>query len=417
MPLPDSQEAPIHRPPPPRSKSLLRGVMFVLFLIVAIPVGYIALSKEVANWYTAAAEESMLEGDSAAAIGYAGKAIGWDSKNWTRYTYRSQLYLLAEQFEESLADLDRASELSGDLGTNLLRSSVLAEMGRFDEAAQLCKQRVQQIVKDGDTVSSSLLNQWAYMRALADTELEQARSDIDTAIEEEHNETLMLTPEGYLYLAAGTQYFTDGRPARALSLMNRAVKQIHQQYVRTEQRRQALGRDDEQYNERLEILRQLLAKSLYQRWRTNQKLKRSEAAEKDAELLAKLGFEPTNALKPQLSLAGVLQQILTTAAFYDTRGYVAWRQGDASRATADLKTAVKFAQLGSLALDWFLDMRQHLTPDTRQIEQQVDESKETMAVLLYHRSLAHELAGREELAEADRQQVREMGFEPDDSLF
>lgn len=98
----------------------------------------------------------------------------------------------------------------------------------------------------------------------------------------------------------------------------------------------------------------------------------------------------------------------------DTRGFVYFRQGKLDKARRDLDQAVREIEASQSRFD-----RQIVAAaiDARQIEQQRETFRRTMAVLRYHRALVLAAQGYEIEAALDRAQVRELGFTPDEMLF
>lgn len=96
----------------------------------------------------------------------------------------------------------------------------------------------------------------------------------------------------------------------------------------------------------------------------------------------------------------------------DTRGYLYYRKGDFDRALKDLDLAVTFAEDAALVNAGQLPIAD------RRYKKLADQAEaEVLAVIHYHRGLVHQARNNKELAEADFQRVRELGFEPSDALF
>ena len=93
-------------------------------------------------------------------------------------------------------------------------------------------------------------------------------------------------------------------------------------------------------------------------------------------------------------------------AVLDTRGYVYFRMGKHEPALADLNRAVDLSE------ERYKELASRLTT---KLQQRLE--NETVAVILYHRSLVLEALGKSAEAERDHARIRELGFEPNDSLF
>jgi tetratricopeptide (TPR) repeat protein len=102
----------------------------------------------------------------------------------------------------------------------------------------------------------------------------------------------------------------------------------------------------------------------------------------------------------------------------DTRGFVAWQLGNYEQALVDLQPAAETIEV--LLREKEYDIRKHRKnlPDPREAESEFARNKTNAAVILYHRSLAHEKLGHSAAAAADRKRVFELiGREGDEKLF
>lgn len=100
-------------------------------------------------------------------------------------------------------------------------------------------------------------------------------------------------------------------------------------------------------------------------------------------------------------------------ALLDTRGFLYFRAGELDRAIADLEHAVEYAEaeyeFSKQGYAPFADARLHAEAQKARAQ--------SLAVIRYHRALIHEARGEKREAEADRQRVRDLGFEPNEKLF
>lgn len=99
------------------------------------------------------------------------------------------------------------------------------------------------------------------------------------------------------------------------------------------------------------------------------------------------------------------------AALWDTRGFIRYLLGDLPQAREDLDRAIA-AMAKPLAdaesTSEYIDRREFLMVTLKQVRQNA-------AVMYYHRALVLEKLGHD--AQADRQRVKELGFEPNEALF
>ncbi|MDA1053006.1 MAG: hypothetical protein O3C40_21345 [Planctomycetota bacterium] len=122
----------------------------------------------------------------------------------------------------------------------------------------------------------------------------------------------------------------------------------------------------------------------------------------DRLLQTTLPFSP-----PELSLAG------SQAALIDTNGYVLYRLGEDRQARAELEKSVAlFEKLSAQEQAEILTAVRSYS-----VELTSKSNAQTLAVLLYHRSLVYDRLGMRDEANVDRQRVRNLGYEPNDQLF
>lgn len=99
-------------------------------------------------------------------------------------------------------------------------------------------------------------------------------------------------------------------------------------------------------------------------------------------------------------------------AMLDTRGYIHFLSGNFEAANTDLDAAVSGMERELAVLE---RTRQYI--DHTEFEQQLAESRHSLAVLRYHRAMILEALGRPGQAEADLRRVQELGHTPGPELF
>jgi tetratricopeptide (TPR) repeat protein len=107
-----------------------------------------------------------------------------------------------------------------------------------------------------------------------------------------------------------------------------------------------------------------------------------------------------------------LRLVGNNGAMLDTRGFIHLLRGDLEKAKFDLDLAVALVeqQLGKAQkADEYIDRREYLLA--------LHQEQEGVAVIRYHRALVYDKLGQPDQANADRQRVRDLGFEPNDDLF
>lgn len=100
------------------------------------------------------------------------------------------------------------------------------------------------------------------------------------------------------------------------------------------------------------------------------------------------------------------------SAMLDTRGFIRLLRSEVPQATDDLNEAVVLA---TQELDALKTVKDYVDRQSR--DDDIHLYQHGLAVMLYHRSMLWDELGETEKAAADRQQVDELGFSPDPSLF
>jgi tetratricopeptide (TPR) repeat protein len=239
-------------------------------------------------------------------------------------------------------------------------------------------------------------------------------------------------------LAAAEEQRLNGDFSGAVQKLNREIE-AYPGDLRLLLQRSRWLLEDQQYSEALNDVNQYLSQhpddvmALRLRASIHQALGNFDDAVDDWKQI--LGSEATNSIAARAdamnglayaqSLANVeIEQGLTLVdeamrllgedyAMLDTRGFLYYRLGDWERSLTDLDNAVEFAEAKYAAtvpaIPQIADRRLKKKFDRQQ--------SQTLAVIRYHRSLVHDSRRDFEKAEADRQRVRELGFEPNESLF
>jgi tetratricopeptide (TPR) repeat protein len=115
------------------------------------------------------------------------------------------------------------------------------------------------------------------------------------------------------------------------------------------------------------------------------------------------------AVRPEQELPGIYQ-----APLLDTRGLILYKQGKHEQALADLERAVAESDLRRI--DHLQEAEAQILPP-EELAARREQAKMNLAVMLYHRGLVHQAMQNLRQAEADYAKVRELGYEPNESLF
>lgn len=107
-----------------------------------------------------------------------------------------------------------------------------------------------------------------------------------------------------------------------------------------------------------------------------------------------------------------IRRVGDNAAMLDTRGFIHLLRSNLDPAKRDLDMAVELAEVELKQAQTqrnYVDHREHV--------KEVDQRKQALAVIRYHRALLHDRLAQPRQAEADRRRVRQLGFEPTPDLF
>ena len=96
----------------------------------------------------------------------------------------------------------------------------------------------------------------------------------------------------------------------------------------------------------------------------------------------------------------------------DTRGFIQLLRGELAVAAQDLDLAVELAEAGLRRDEQARDYH-----DPRQFQRDLQRTRQSVAVICYHRALLNDRRGQPADAARDRRRVKQLGFEPNDQLF
>ena len=105
------------------------------------------------------------------------------------------------------------------------------------------------------------------------------------------------------------------------------------------------------------------------------------------------------------------------AEMLDTRGFIRHLRGDARARLADLDRAVALIEAAHDKRDNEVANGRIGAVDPREYELSLQQFAKSVAVIRYHRALAYDQLGKNDLAQQDRQRVQQLGFNPGPELF
>ena len=445
-------------PPPETLKTLEPGRSWLsssiravgVFSLLALGAVQLGCEAEKAKWNLARAMNLSEADQIDEAIALSQIASDQDPDNCEIKLYLARLLAENGKGEIAIALCDVHHQgFPNDLPAREVRSMCLKYLGRFDEALVDYKKSLSGRVKR----TPAELNNLAYFRALAKTELSKAAEDIQEAIRAKELEYLgrrRFPFEVRTMVAAGLISRHVDRRRPALRLLDRMIVQYEEKLAQLNRRIQSsitqqvktsfpLNRQqqDQVLKERSirEIEKSSLAFLLTVRALILEDFQRTQCVDDDRRRIEELGFDLEKLIEELPSDQACLNALGTAAIFLDTRGFISavqpWQDPTSSlafqafdssaripayqTAIEDLDLAVMSAQLRQAALNSPLYNSMEISAE--QVKRQKRMARRETAVLLYHRLKAHERGGNEKAAAKDQCQIEAIGFAPDESLF
>ena len=427
------------------------GVLACCLALVLIPIMYQGCPGEAARWQAARALHAFDQGRTDQALGLMRDAVEQRPDDVFLLMPLAQMLLKANRADEALEIARRieADPTYARLGYQL-KDQCLIRLGRFDEALEAFRKYEpalkQQEAYAPDALATFLgtpdlrleyrvgrLNDLAYHRALAGQELEEARHNMESVIEE-----LSRYPWYPLTLRVG---FVD-RVVISAALIGRQVGRTEQALERLDVRIRGLedavatlktrlttdvtqgladayplaATSEKRLKEKVfgyAYGREELAALLVVRALLYDDLGRDRLRDRDRVRVVQLGHDPDSLLKQFPEDIDCLRVLQQGAAYLDTRAVVLQKLDDLARAWDDIQIAVTAVQILN---ETFAGGIQNSVSNSAGDYFDEDSSRRSEAALLYHRMLLAEPLGKRDVADSDRQRIRALGFEPGPGL-
>lgn len=237
----------------PRGQGNAKTSLFRLFFgIVLVALIWQESPREIGRWYYAAYQDRSLDNDNIGALAMIEQAIDWDKENATYWLECGNTYMEMGDYKQSWSKFDQA--------TKLLEPRVDARPNRYN-VSQLAQ----------------ALNGGAYARALGGTEFEQARKDVDQALDFNPASAAMIDTRGYICYLTGDyeQALFDTNAAVVMSTATYELykQELQQKMLNSVRRRQLTGQ--------LKMLEEVMAELHEHRGLVYQKLGKESAAQRD----------------------------------------------------------------------------------------------------------------------------------------
>ncbi len=208
--------------------------------------------REIGRWYYAAFQDRSLDEDDRGALAMIELAIDWDAENAWYWLECGNIQMERGDYEQSWSKFDHAKEL--------LEPRVEARPNR-----------------QNISLLAHALNGAAYARALAGHELEQAKKDVERALELAPASAAIIDTRGYIYYLTG-DYEQALFDTNAAVVMSTATYELFKQEL---QRKRSKSIRQRQLDSSLRTLEEVLAELHEHRGLVYQKLGKENAARRD----------------------------------------------------------------------------------------------------------------------------------------
>ncbi|HMO13080.1 MAG TPA: hypothetical protein PKD64_08500 [Pirellulaceae bacterium] len=424
-----------------------RVAVFSLLAIVIAPIVFYGCQHERLLWQMAALSEEYRKSDKQAAIEAAWQLHLADPSDTLA---ASMLANWLVETQQPLRALEICEKFDGeeqvDYRLNRVRIAALRQLGRYDEALQFVKKNGP-IIKAGNWfVQNSHRIELSYNRALANTELPAALSEIQLVINgivgspDLAELTLHMGEDVFVRFVAAVVSLDGSNYERAKKILSDEIDFLSARHARlsrqTESRARRLhidsifGRDVEDWvmsgyfgnpegeidlertKSELVILTALRAKI----W---QLLGNHRAALADISYVQQKDHDPQvvlNRVQPGRHMFRVPFRMLCNA--IAARACIYSVSGEFTTAKRDFDTAIMGLRTFDNALRQYrLFESDPLLTDRIQMKEVYEQSpKRNLAWMLYRRSLLLRTLNRNDEADADEAEIRSLGFEPGPSL-
>ncbi|GIW92966.1 MAG: hypothetical protein KatS3mg110_1007 [Pirellulaceae bacterium] len=268
--------------------------MLVFATLVFGPVVKREFPRELARWHLAAAHVALDASQYDEALRLVNRALELAGPRPEYLLLRAEIYLRCGEQDRCEEDLDRAVEAAPPqekIYVYQQRANLHLEMQRWSAAVrdwEAIEQLAQRPEYEQPAVPFHVIwNSLAYMRALANQELDKALEEINLALAQQPDNAAYLDTRGYIY-------YRLGHYNKALADLERAVELAHKEWRELEKQLQQLRdlRVDPRPIDRQRVeLRRNYAVILYHRALVHDLFDEAKATQ-DYEEIRQLGFSP-----------------------------------------------------------------------------------------------------------------------------
>lgn len=433
-------------------QSTAAGIVLRLAAINLLIFG-VGCSTEPAKWTFARGTLELESGDPETGIALMRQAVEQVPSD-PRMKLELALALAAQNDPESIALCEEV--LKQDSASSALKrvayhyqANCYQDLGDFDSALRAHKKSI----ADNLARSSTELNNLAYFRALANRELMMATQDIEKAIDSQAQQgwPIIYRPLSVkAMMACGliSRHF-DGQQ-EAIATLTQSIEEIESDFANIRelisltvyqqiQDEHPLGQDADSElrvaRNQQDVARGILASLYAVRALLHEDLGELDLSNQDRFRIRQLGFEEQPVMDSLPSKYECHTALESAMAYFDTRGFLLsrlpWDETGFLQAARQRDTRFRLGSYPSslndfeLALQCTRTLKQALKSSLynlpefspEMIESMQESVGRTEAVIVYHRMLAHQRAGEQELVREDEAAIRALGFDPDSNLY
>ncbi len=421
-----------------------RLVIMAITALVGLPLAFYGCQSEGLHWRMAALAERYRLGDRESAIDAAWQLHREHTDNLSIARMLADWLVDSGKSEKALEICHALSEIfPNNSRLNQIRIKALMHLERYAEALDVIKQNNKLIPISAMRSEMFRRNELAYVRALADQEIDRADADISGILASLEKswatmagsrtsaEVLLPVIASIIYLEGEKFYEAVSVLSAEIEMQNMIAATIQQQTRSIQHDRldlwlggtrfpgqvmdSAVDLPDSKLTEsqnHLALLYALRAKA----W---QEMDNQNERNNDISRVLQLDADPQELLNslPSGKLAG--QHLLPSlSATTDTRACVRLRQGRVLAALRDVDAAIIGARAYLVAVRQYRyhELDPIMTDEVQFVEYFDERPKKSLAALLYHRSWFNQSIGRSELVSKDLNEIRELGYEPGPTL-
>ena len=410
-------------------------VPLVFACLVFVPVLYYGLDSELARWKSARSQLLYEEGEIQDSINMMRTAVEQAPHDLDLQLELAEKLMMHQRAEEALEIVDEVAALSVDpLPALRSKAQCLMYLGRSKEALSVVKSLSDHIMPE-EFGEPARLNELAYFRGLANSELKEAQEDIQSAIEivqrrQWWDVNYPMPLEDQALVALGLVARTVNACEQVVPILDERIEYYHDLHQKTLNRISSnvyllfdhdfpLDTHQEEIIRHSQIqlysMRRDCALLLAVRALIYQQLNQIDKYYSDRMMIVELEQDAEKLVDVIPDDWHLMNLMMRSAVVLDTRAVVNMSRGDRlSNAAHDLNVAVLAIEVLSKTYDGSM---QNTIRDETGDQFSPSELNRLEAVLRLHRAQLFQRMDLKAEAETDFQKMEELGFDRNEKLF